>query len=170
LLKPVLSESIWRDFKVEVVGSNGFTGFPWLWPDSDPLAEEKKAEGELSVYCWTGCVGAMDRLRAGDGETPLLLAWGMLPDVVSPQAGRAADLQSVSELLRREPEPVLPSKELAGVPMAAAFSRGRELSLPLPLEPRGNVPIGAFQMFFPHGDACASSVSVPLLLSETPLE
>ena len=46
--------------------------------------------------------------------------------------------------------------------------RGRELSRPL--EPSGNVPIGAFQMFFPHGDARESSVSVPLLLSEAPLE
>jgi hypothetical protein len=108
----------------------------------------------------------MDRFRAG--EAPELLACGMLPDAVSPHAGRAADLHSVSELVRREPEPVLASTRSAGVPMAAPFSRGRELSLPL--GPSGNVPIGAFHMFFPHGDGRESSASVPLLLSEIPLE
>jgi len=56
LVKPVLSESIWCEVKVDVVGSrNGFTGLACEpWPASEPLAEGKKEEGELSLYCWTG--------------------------------------------------------------------------------------------------------------------
>lgn len=102
----------------------------------------------------------------------------MLPDRCSPQAGRAVGLHSVSELARREPEPVLPSTKSAEAPFSGRGSalhlskfnsgipRGRELSLPA--EPSPNEPMELFQIVFPHGDACERSASVPL--SEMPLE
>jgi hypothetical protein len=122
-VKPVFNASMWREVKFEDVGSrNGFTGFPSdPCPDSDPLADVgKNAEGVLSTNC---CVGGCARERFRAGDTPELLACGMLPaDGFSPQVGRALGLHSVSELATSEPEPDLASARSAVAPPRALFS------------------------------------------------
>lgn len=122
LEKPVLRASIWRDeVKFEEVGSrSGFAGFEREpWPVMDVLETGKYDEGELSEYCCDGWACAMERFRAG--ETPELLTWGMVPDVLSPHAGRVGR-HSVSESATREPEPVLPSGTSAEAPASVLFS------------------------------------------------
>ena len=124
LVKLVLSVSVWREVKFVVVGSRkGFTGFASdPWPEKEPLEDVgKNAEGVLSTYCCDVGTCAMERFR--DGDTPELLACGMLPaDGFSPQAGRVLGLHSVSEFATREPEPDLASPRSADAPARALLS------------------------------------------------
>lgn len=87
----------------------------------EPLETGKNEVGDVSGYCCAGCACAIDRLRAG--EAPELRTWGMLPELLSPQAGRLG-LHSVSELATREPEPVLPSGRSEAAPASVLFSVG----------------------------------------------